>query len=189
MDFSREQIWDPRKRRVVIALQDDRRRFAAGAQGRNAAASRFINAAVETALAESKPVISVDTKKKELVGDRKNAGQEWRPQGASAHYADGGGSNGLRVRLWKRELQKLADEFGITIEVHHFVPGTNKWNRIEHLLFSFITQNWRQTLGQLSRDRRSDRRHNHKNRIEGLLRTNRQTHQAQSAKVVLANYS
>jgi hypothetical protein len=143
MDFSREQIWNPRKRRVVIALQDDRRRFAAGAQGRNAAASRFINAAVETALAESKPVISVDTKKKELVGDRKNAGQEWRPQGASAHYADGGGSNESRVRLWKRELQKLADEFGITIEVHHFVPGTNKWNRIEHLLFSFITQNWR----------------------------------------------
>jgi hypothetical protein len=57
--------------------------------------------------------------------------------------ADGGGSNGSRVRLWKRELQKLADELGIAIEVHHFPPGTSKWNKIEHRLFSFITQNWR----------------------------------------------
>ena len=57
--------------------------------------------------------------------------------------ADGGGSNGSRVRLWKRELQKLADELGITIEVHHLPPGTSKWNKIEHRLFSFITQNWR----------------------------------------------
>jgi hypothetical protein len=57
--------------------------------------------------------------------------------------ADGGGSNGSHVRLWKRELQKLADELGITIEVHHLPPGTSKWNKIEHRLFSFITQNWR----------------------------------------------
>ena len=57
--------------------------------------------------------------------------------------ADGGGSNGSRVRLWKRELQKLADELDITIEVHHLPPGTSKWNKIEHRLFSFITQNWR----------------------------------------------
>ena len=169
---------------------------------------RFINAAVETALAENQPVISVDTKKKELVGDFKNAGREWRPQGdpeevrvhdflikelgravpygiydlaantgwvnvgidndtaafavqtirrwwqdvGRVRYplarrllitADGGGSNGSRVRLWKRELQKLADELGITIEVHHLPPGTSKWNKIEHRLFSFITQNWR----------------------------------------------
>jgi len=169
---------------------------------------RFINAAVETALAENQPVISVDTKKKELVGDFKNAGREWRPQGAPEEVrvhdfliaelgravpygiydlaantgwvnigidndtaafavrtirrwwedvgcvryplarrlvitADGGGSNGSRVRLWKRELQKLADELGIAIEVHHFPPGTSKWNKIEHRLFSFITQNWR----------------------------------------------
>jgi len=169
---------------------------------------RFINDAVETALAENLPVISVDTKKKELVGDFKNAGREWRPQGdpekvrvhdflikelgRAVPYgvydladntgwvnvgvdndtaafavqtirrwwqeigrfryplatrllitADGGGSNGSRVRLWKRELQKLADELGITIEVHHFPPGTSKWNKIEHRLFSFITQNWR----------------------------------------------
>src|SRR5436309_10567595 len=57
--------------------------------------------------------------------------------------ADGGGSNGARVRLWKVELQKLADELGIPISVSHFPPGTSKWNKIEHRLFSFITQNWR----------------------------------------------
>ena len=57
--------------------------------------------------------------------------------------ADGGGSNGSRVRLWKRELQRLADEIGIAIEVHHLPPGTSKWNKIEHRLFSFISQNWR----------------------------------------------
>ena len=59
--------------------------------------------------------------------------------------ADGGGSNGSRVRLWKIELQRLADELDILIEVHHFPPGTSKWNKIEHRLFSFITQNWRAT--------------------------------------------
>jgi hypothetical protein len=57
--------------------------------------------------------------------------------------ADGGGSNGSRVRLWKMELQKLADELGIPVAVSHFPPGTSKWNKIEHRLFSFITQNWR----------------------------------------------
>ena len=57
--------------------------------------------------------------------------------------ADGGGSNGSRVRLWKRELQKLANELGIDIKVHHLPPGTSKWNKIEHRLFSFITMNWR----------------------------------------------
>jgi Rhodopirellula transposase DDE domain len=57
--------------------------------------------------------------------------------------ADGGGSNGSGVRLWKLELQRLADELGISIEVHHPPPGTSKWNKIEHRLFSFITQNWR----------------------------------------------
>ncbi len=167
-----------------------------------------INAAVGAALAEGQAVISVDTKKKELVGDFKNAGREWRRQGepeevrvhdflikelgravpygiydlasnagwvsvgithdtaafavqtirrwwqeiGRARYreatrlvitADGGGSNGYRVRLWKRELQRLADEIGIAIEVHHLPPGTSKWNKIEHRLFSFISQNWR----------------------------------------------
>jgi hypothetical protein len=167
-----------------------------------------INARVSRALAEQQPVISVDTKKKELVGDFKNAGREWRPQGdpeevrvhdflikelgravpygiydlaanagwvsvgidhdtaefavqtirnwwhsvGSKRYpnarhltitADGGGSNGSRVRLWKRELQRLANELGIDINVHHLPPGTSKWNKIEHRLFSFISMNWR----------------------------------------------
>ena len=167
-----------------------------------------INVRVKSALAEGQPVISVDTKKKELVGDFKNNGREWRPKGCpeevrvhdflikelgrAAPYgvydlaantgwvsvgvdhdtsafavqtirrwwqevgcirypkaarlvitADGGGSNGSRVRLWKRELQRLANELGIAIEVHHFPPGTSKWNSIEHRLFSFISQNWR----------------------------------------------
>ena len=156
-----------------------------------------INAQVTHAMAERQPVISVDTKKKELVGDFKNAGREWRPQGnpeevrvhdflieelgravpygvydlaantgwvsigidhdtaafavqtirtwwhevgkhrypGASHLtitADGGGSNGSRVRLWKRELQGLADELGIEISVHHLPPGTSKWNKIEH---------------------------------------------------------
>jgi hypothetical protein len=167
-----------------------------------------INAQVTHAMAERQPVISVDTKKKELVGDFKNAGREWRPQGnpeevrvhdflikelgravpygvydlaantgwvsigidhdtaafavqtirtwwhevgkhrypGAGHLtitADGGGSNGSRVRLWKRELQGLADELGIEISVHHLPPGTSKWNKIEHRLFSFISMNWR----------------------------------------------
>jgi len=167
-----------------------------------------INGSVKAALAAGQPVISVDTKKKELVGDFKNAGQAWRPQGepeevrvhdflikelgravpygvydlaanagwvsvgvnhdtaafavqtirrwwteiGSTRYpeatrlvitADGGGSNGSRVRLWKRELQRLADELGINITVHHLPPGTSKWNKVEHRLFSFITMNWK----------------------------------------------
>jgi DDE family transposase len=169
-----------------------------------------INTSVKTALAEQQPVISVDTKKKELVGDFKNGGRTWRPQGEPEevqvydflsqalgravpygvydlaandgwvsvgidhdtaafavqtirHWwqdigrprypnaqrlvitADGGGSNGVRVRLWKRELQRLANELGIAIEVHHLPPGTSKWNKIEHRLFSFISMNWRAT--------------------------------------------
>jgi hypothetical protein len=167
-----------------------------------------INSSVARALAQQQPVISVDTKKKELVGDFKNPGREWRPKGdpeavrvhdfvietlgravpygvydlaanagwvsvgidhdtaefavqtirnwwqkvGSKRYpcarhrtitADGGGSNGSRVRLWKRELQRLANELGIAINVHHLPPGTSKWNKIEHRLFSFITMNWR----------------------------------------------
>jgi len=167
-----------------------------------------INQSVTAALAAQQPVISVDTKKKELVGDFKNAGREWRPQGqpeevrvhdflikelgravpygiydlaANAGWVsvgmnhdtsafavqsirrwwqdigrrrypdaerltitcDGGGSNGSRVRLWKLELQKLANELCIDITVHHLPPGTSKWNKIEHRLFSFITMNWR----------------------------------------------
>jgi hypothetical protein len=167
-----------------------------------------IDQSVTEALAARQPVISVDTKKKELVGDFKNAGRAWRPKGApeavrvhdflikelgravpygiydlaanagwvsvgmdhdTAEFAvqtirrwwyeigrirypdakhlvitaDGGGSNGSRVRLWKRELHRLANEIGIDIKVHHLPPGTSKWNKIEHRLFSFISQNWR----------------------------------------------
>jgi transposase len=168
----------------------------------------YINATAQGFLAAGDPVISVDTKKKELVGDFKNAGREWCPQGepeevrvydflipelgrvspygvydlaanagwvnvgidhdtaafavesirrgfqqAGKHRypqaqrvlitADGGGSNGSRVRLWKWELQRLADETGLTISVCHFPPGTSKWNKVEHRLFAFISQNWR----------------------------------------------
>jgi hypothetical protein len=168
----------------------------------------YINDCVKQALAAGEPAISIDTKKKELVGDFKNAGREWRPQGAPEEVrvhdfiipelgravpygvydiadnagwvsvgishdtaafaanairkwwqlmgrerypnptsllitADGGGSNGSRVRLWKVELQRLADDFGVPITVCHLPPGTSKWNRIEHRLFAFITGNWR----------------------------------------------
>jgi hypothetical protein len=163
---------------------------------------------VKAAITAGQPAISVDTKKKELVGDFKNGGREYRPAGSpepvrvhdfidpklgrAAPYgvydiaddkgwvsvgidhdtaafavnairswwmtmgrsryphahtltvtADGGGSNGSRVRLWKVELQKLADELGLTIVVLHLPPGTSKWNKIEHRLFSFISRNWR----------------------------------------------
>jgi hypothetical protein len=168
----------------------------------------YINDRVKEALAANEPAISVDTKKKELVGDFKNAGREWRQKGSPEEVrvhdflipelgravpygvydiagdagwvsvgidhdtaafavnaikswwtqmgreryptartllitADGGGSNGSRVRLWKVELQKLADELGLSITVCHLPPGTSKWNKIEHRLFSFITTNWR----------------------------------------------
>ena len=168
----------------------------------------YIDQKVRAYHALGQPVISVDTKKKELVGDFKNAGQQWRPKGDPekvrvhdfaipglgrvapygvydlAHNtgwvsvgvdhdtasfavetirrwwhamgqerypgaekllitADGGGSNGSRVRLWKLELQRLAEETGLAIAVSHFPPGTSKWNKIEHRLFSFISKNWR----------------------------------------------
>lgn len=167
----------------------------------------FINARTQQELAAGNPVISVDTKKKELVGDFKNRGRTYRPKGAPqkvrvhdfiipelgranpygvydlAHnlgwvsvgtdhdtaafavesirrwwqsmgaalyprarrlqiMADGGGSNGSRVRLWKVELQKLSTELGLPIAVCHLPPATSKWNKIEHRLFSFISLNW-----------------------------------------------
>jgi hypothetical protein len=167
-----------------------------------------INTTVQAAIAAGEPAISVDTKKKELVGDFKNNGRELRPKGnpepvrvhdfkipelgkvapygvydiaanhgwvsvgisadtgafavesirrwwyklGNARYpdatrltitADCGGSNGPQVKLWKRELQRLANETGLKITVTHLPPGTSKWNRIEHRLFAFITMNWR----------------------------------------------
>jgi len=171
---------------------------------------QYINRKAQRYLKQGEPVISVDTKKKELVGDFKNAGREWqlkgRPEPVRVHdfeirepekgkvapygvydlgrnvgwvsvgvdhdtaafavesirrwwrwmgcqsypkakrlliTADSGGSNGARVRLWKWELQQLADETGLEIAVCHFPPGTSKWNKVEHRLFSFISQNWR----------------------------------------------
>ena len=167
-----------------------------------------ISTTADAFLSAGDPVISVDTKKKELVGDFKNSGREWQPTGEPEEVrihdfplpelgrvspygvydlaenagwvnvgidhdtaafavesirrwwqqagrerylqthrllitADGGGSNGSRTRLWKRELQELADETGLAIAVCHFPPGTSKWNKIEHRLFAFISQNWR----------------------------------------------
>jgi transposase len=168
----------------------------------------FINEQSKEFIAAEQPVISVDTKKKELVGNFKNQVKELRPKGDPEHVsvydfltqadgrvspygvydvannlgwvnvgtdndtaefavesirrwwtnmgsvlypdassllvtADGGGSNGSRVRLWKIKLQEFADETGLSISVSHFPPGTSKWNKIEHRLFSFISQNWR----------------------------------------------
>ena len=169
---------------------------------------RHINRAVKRYLAPDWPVISVDTKKKELVGNYSNGGQQWLPAkqprqvrghdfpqpdvpraypygiydigrntgfvNVGTHHdtgafavasirgwwrhegkrlypkarkllitADAGGSNGWRLRLWKLELQKFADESGLALSVCHFPPATSKWNKIEHRLFSFISSNWR----------------------------------------------
>ena len=169
---------------------------------------QHINATVGRELAHGRPVISVDTKKKELVGNYENKGKQWlgkgQPRQVNAHdfpgpdvprafpygiydvgrnkgfvnvgtdhdtatfavasirgwwraqgrrlyphtrkltiTADGGGSNGYRPRLWKIELQKLANQTGLEISVRHFPPGTSKWNKVEHRLFSFISSNWR----------------------------------------------
>ena len=169
---------------------------------------QYINDHVRWALAAGRPVISVDTKKKELVGNYENQGRQWRKSQSPARVkshdfpdpsvpraypygvydlarnkgfvnvgtdhdtgafavasirgwwrfegqrlyprarrllitADGGGSNGYRLRVWKLELQKLADATTLSIEVCHFPPGTSKWNKVEHRLFSFISSNWR----------------------------------------------
>lgn len=195
-------------RELGYSLQANRKtREGKGHPDRNAQ-FEHINGCVHRQQRRGGPVISVDTKKKELVGDFKNSGREWRPQGTPrrvrvhdflipakgkvAPYgvydltrnmgwvsvgidhdtaafavnsirrwwqtmgrsaypransllitADSGGSNGARVRLWKWELQKLADQTRLSIRVCHFPPGTSKWNKIEHRLFSFISQNWR----------------------------------------------
>jgi hypothetical protein len=89
------------------------------------------------------PVVSVDAKKKEKVGNFKNGGVEHRGAGATYMTADSGGSNGSKVRPWKTEPQKLADELGVTLKVSHFPPGTSKWNKIGRPLFSFASKNWR----------------------------------------------
>jgi transposase len=195
-------------RKLGYSLQGNRKTLEGGDHPDRNAQFEFINARAEDAIHNGQPVISVDTKKKELVGQYKNSGKELRPKGEPEQVkvydfvdkdlgranpygvyditnnlgwvsvgtdhdtasfavatirrwwygmgkelypdarellitADGGGSNGSRVRLWKLELQNLANELRIPIRVSHFPPGTSKWNKIEHRLFSYISMNWR----------------------------------------------
>ena len=195
-------------RSMGYSLQANRKTREGGHHIDRDAQFHYINAQAKAFLAAREPVISVDTKKKELVGDFKNNGRQWRPTGTPERVnvhdfidpklgravpygvyditnnvgwvsvgtdhdtasfavqtirrwwrtmgkkrhpratrllisADGGGSNGYRVRLWKVELQRLADQLELPITVCHLPPGTSKWNKIEHRLFSFITINWR----------------------------------------------
>ena len=194
--------------RLGYRRQVNRKSLEGGPQLDRNAQFEHINAQVEAFQAAGQPVISVDTKKKEMIGPYKNGGSDYRPKGCPdevkvhdfvdkelgkvAPYgvydigenvgwvsvgidhdtsefavnsirrwrelmgrerypesdrlmitADGGGSNGSRVRLWKVELQKFVDETGLTVKVCHYPPGTSKWNKIEHRLFCHITQNWR----------------------------------------------
>lgn len=193
---------------LKYSLQSNRKTYEGCSHPDRNAQFEHINDKVKSFHKKKQPTISVDAKKKELVGNHKNAGQEWLPEGQptevevydfpekgvgkAAPYgiydhqqnngfvnvgissdtaafavesirqwwhhmgkqqypyakellitADCGGSNGYRTRLWKLELQKLADEIGLSLLVMHFPPGTSKWNKIEHRLFSFITKNWR----------------------------------------------
>lgn len=195
-------------RKLGYSLQSNRKTREGSKHPDRDAQFHYLDARMKEHMLEQSPVISVDTKKKELVGDFKNAGQELRPKaspeevrvhdfidrdlGRAVPYgiydiadnkgwvsvgidhdtaafavntirrwwstmgqerypnarrlmitADGGGSNGARVRLWKIELQKFVDEIGIPVMVCHLPPGTSKWNKIEHRLFAFITKNWR----------------------------------------------
>ena len=195
-------------REAEYSLQGNRKTVEGNQHPDRNAQFEFIAAAVKSAQRRKQPAISVDTKKKELAGNYKNAGRDWCPAGrptevrvhdfpdaelgkaipygvydlrANAGFvsvgidhdtaafaaatirrwwwrmgrplypdatellvtADGGGSNASRSRLWKTELQKLADEVRLTLRVCHFPPGTSKWNKIEHRLFSHISINWR----------------------------------------------
>jgi len=195
-------------RKLGYSLQSARKTLEGKQHPDRDAQFRHINATVAAAVAAKQPAISIDTKKKELVGEFKNAGCEWHPEGQAPKVntydfpsmadgkaipygvydiaqntgfvsvgidrdtaqfsvaaikawwqqlgserhpnarsltitADCGGSNGNRTRLWKTELQRLADQTGLVITVCHFPPGTSKWNKVEHRLFSFISKNWR----------------------------------------------
>ena len=190
------------------SLQGNRKTLEGKSHPDRDAQFRYINRQVKRYLSAKNPVISVDTKKKELVGNFKNGGQEWHKKGHPAEVniydfpdpnmpraipygiydlfhnkgwvnvgishdtaefavasirrwwqymgrlcyknpqkilicADSGGSNGYRIKLWKMELQKWANEIGTAITICHYPPGTSKWNKIEHCLFSYITMNWR----------------------------------------------
>jgi hypothetical protein len=195
-------------RALHYSLQATRKTKEGGTHPDRNAQFAYINERTKAFQAQGQPVISVDAKKKELVGDFKNGGREWQPMGEPEHVrvydfadkqlgkaipygvydvttnsgwvsvgvdhdtaefavetvrqwwrqmgastypeatellisADGGGSNGVRTRLWKTELQRLANETGLRIVVCHLPPGTSKWNKIEHRMFAYITQNWR----------------------------------------------
>ena len=195
-------------REMNYSLQANRKTTEGKQHPDRKAQFEYINQSVRARQRRGQPVISVDTKKKELVGDFANKGQEWHPQGhpekvrvhdfldqelgkvapygvydltqnngwvsvgidhdtaafavaairrwwrkmgrpaysKASHLlitADSGGSNSSRSRLWKVELQKMANQTGLTVTVCHFPPGTSKWNKIEHRMFSFITKNWR----------------------------------------------
>ena len=195
-------------REMDYSLQGNRKTEEGSDHPDRDAQFRYINEKVREALARKRPVISVDTKKKEILGNYQNEGRQWRktktPQRVNVHdfpgpsvpraypygiydlgrntgfvnvgtdhdtgafavasirgwcraegrrlypktnslliTADAGGSNGYRLRQWKMELQRLADGTGLSIVVSHFPPGTSKWNRVEHRLFSFISSNWR----------------------------------------------
>jgi len=195
-------------REMDYSLQGNRKTEEGADHPDRDAQFQYINDQVRRALAAGRPVISVDTKKKELIGNYENPGRQWRKSKSPARVnghdfpapsvpraypygvydlarnkgfvnvgtdhdtgafavasirgwwrvegkrlyprarrllitADGGGSNGYRLRLWKLELQKLADATTLSIEVCHFPPGTSKWNKVEHRLFSFISSNWR----------------------------------------------
>ena len=195
-------------REANYSLQGNRKTREGNQHEDRDAQFRHINATVTAELRRGRPVISVDTKKKELIGHYENKGKQWLAKGRPRHVnghdfpgpkvpraypygiddlgrnkgfvnvgtdhdtatfavasirgwwraqgrrlypgtrrmtitADGGGSNGYRLRLWKIELQRLADQTGLEIAVCHFPPGTSKWNKVEHRLFSFISSNWR----------------------------------------------
>lgn len=195
-------------RDLHYSLQATRKTKEGGTHPDRNAQFAYINERTTTFQTHGQPVISVDAKKKELVGAFKNGGREWQPLGEpeqvrvydfpdkelgkaipygvydvttnagwvsvgtdhdTAEFAvetvrrwwrqmgrstypqatelllmaDGGGSNGVRTRLWKTELQRLADETGLHLAVSHLPPGTSKWNKIEHRMFAYITQNWR----------------------------------------------
>jgi hypothetical protein len=194
--------------KLKYGLQGNRKTLEGGKHPDRNEQFLFINERAQAALDQGQPVISVDTKKKELVGNYKNGGKDYRPEGDPVKVkvydfideelgkvspygvydigrneawvnvgvdhdtsafavesirrwwklmgkpaypdatrllitADSGGSNGARVKLWKVELQAFANETGLEIQVSHFPPGTSKWNKIEHRLFSAITLNWR----------------------------------------------
>ena len=204
---SHRLVWATLRERDY-SLQGNRKMEEGNQHADRNAQFEHINTRVAREMRSRNPVISVDTKKKELVGNYKNNGRKWHRKGDAPRVqghdfprpdvpraypygiydlarnvghvvvgtdhdtgqfavasvrgwwraegrrlypkatrllitADGGGSNGYRLRLWKRELQRLADEIQLPISVCHFPPGTSKWNKVEHRLFSFISTNWR----------------------------------------------